>query len=374
MATTTVRGTPAWLRATNTMTAMKLLIEHGPLTRNRLAELSGLSKPTAAQMVAGLEEAGLIRVAGEVSGGRGPNAVSYAVCAERLVGVAIDITAEAITSTIVDATDSDHPVATLPFDGTEKRSAVMDVQRAIDASCDVAHVSSDAVGLVCIGLQAAVAQRADELSFTNTLPGWPTTGTRRHLEAELGVTVTIDNDANLAAMAERAAGSAEDVDGFALLWLGEGIGLAIDVAGQVYRGASGGAGEIGYLTVPHDAASLDPGAEDLTALFGASAWRDLQSTEGPGALRALAERVSLGLVPVLAVLDPERIVLGGPTGAEGGSALAAMVAARVASNTQWTPDVVASAVVHNPVLRGAREVLVAEVRDRLFHDVALITA
>ena len=230
------------------------------------------------------------------------------------------------------------------------------------------------MGLVCIGLQAAVAQRADELSFTNTLPGWPTTGPRRHLEVELGVAVTIDNDANLAAMAERAAGSAAGVDGFALLWLGEGIGLAIDVAGQVYRGASGGAGEIGYLTVPHDAAALDPAAEDLTALFGASAWRDLQNTEGTGALQALAERVSLGLVPVLAVLDPERIVLGGPTGAEGGSALAALVAARVASNTQWTPDVVASAVVDNPVLRGAREVLVAEVRDRLFQDVAHITA
>ena len=161
---------------------------------------------------------------------------------------------------------------------------------------------------------------------------------------------------------------------FVLLWLGEGLGLAIDVAGQVYRGASGGAGEIGYLAVPTDAAKLDPTAEDLTALFGAAAWRNLQSEHGTAALPALAERVALGLVPVLAVLDPERIVLGGPIGVEGGADLAALVASRLASNTQWTPDVVASAVVDNPVLRGAREVLVAEVRDRLFDDVALITA
>lgn len=373
MATGTVRGTPAWLRATNNLTALTLLLEHGPLTRNRLGELSGLSKPTAAQMVARLEEAGLIRVAGEVSGGRGPNAVSYAVRADRLVGVAIDITSTEINSTVVDATGEARPVAVRQLDGSQERSAVSDVQCAIDAACDAAGISSDAVGLVCIGVQAAVAQRADELSFTDTLPGWPTTGIRRHLEAELGVAVTIDNDANLAAVAERSAGSAEDVDGFALLWLGEGLGLAIDVAGQVYRGASGGAGEIGYLAVPSEAAGLDPAAEDLTAFFGAAAWRRIKAEAGQTALEALATRVALGLVPVLAVLDPERIVLGGPVGIEGGAALAALVAQKVSGTTQWNPDVVASAVDGNPVLRGAREVLVAEVRNRLFDDLTLIT-
>lgn len=373
MAAGTVRGTPAWLRATNNLTAMTLLLEHGPLTRNRLGELSGLSKPTAAQMVSRLEDAGLIKVAGEVSGGRGPNAVSYAVRADRLVGVAIDVTSTAVHSCIVDATGTSHTVAIREFSGTEKRSAVGDVQHAIDAACDAAGVAVDAVGLVCIGVQAAVAQRADEISFTDTLPGWPSTGIRRHLEAELGVAVTIDNDANLAAVAERAAGSAEDVDGFALLWLGEGLGLAIDVSGQVYRGASGGAGEIGYLAVPSEAASLDPEASDLTALFGADAWRRLQAEAGPRALDEFATRVALGLVPVLAVLDPERIVLGGPIGIEGGAALAALVAERVRGTTQWAPDVVVSAVEDNPVLRGAREVLIAEVRTRLFDDVALIS-
>ncbi|MBW8873208.1 MAG: winged helix-turn-helix transcriptional regulator, partial [Leifsonia sp.] len=66
-----VRGTPGWLRETNDRTALSLLLEHGVLTRTRIGELSGLSKPTAAQMVSRLETAGLIHVVGEVSGGRG---------------------------------------------------------------------------------------------------------------------------------------------------------------------------------------------------------------------------------------------------------------------------------------------------------------
>ena len=50
-------GTPTWLRARNDRTAFRLLLEHGPLTRARLGELSGMSKPTAAQMLARLDTA-----------------------------------------------------------------------------------------------------------------------------------------------------------------------------------------------------------------------------------------------------------------------------------------------------------------------------
>lgn len=367
----TVRGTPAWLRATNDRTALGLLLQHGPLTRNRLGELSGLSKPTAAQMVARLEEAGLIRVDGEISNGRGPNAVSYAVRADRVLGVAIDVSSVRITATVVDATGAEHPVAELPLAPDAERSAVFDVRGAIAAACEAAGIPQDAVRLVCIGVQAAVAQRTDELSFTDTLPGWPTTGIRAHLERELGVSVTLDNDANLAAVAERAAGSADEVDGFALLWLGEGLGLAIDVSGRIYRGAAGGSGEIGYLPVPEEGKALDPEAPTLTEFFGAAAWARLQGA--PDAVAEFAERVALGLVPVLAVLDPERIVLGGPTGLEGGERLAALVAERLAASTQWSPDVVTTAVADHPVLRGAREVLIADVHSRLFDDVARMT-
>jgi len=372
--TGTVRGTPGWLRATNDRTALGLLLQHGPLTRNRLGELSGLSKPTAAQMVARLEEAGLIRVDGEISGGRGPNAVSYAVRADRVLGVAIDVSSSRITATVVDATGAEHPVAELLLAPDAERTAVSDVRGAIAAACAAAGIRHDAVRLVCIGVQAAVAQRTDELSFTDTLPGWPTTGIRAHLERELGVAVTLDNDANLAAVAERAAGSALDVDGFALLWMGEGLGLAIDVSGRIYRGAAGGSGEIGYLPVPAEGQQLDPEAPTLTEFFGGAAWARLRDAEGTDAVAALAERVALGLVPVLAVLDPERIVLGGPTGREGGERLASLVSEQLAATTQWRPDVVVTAVPDHPVLRGAREVLIADVHSRLFDDVTKISS
>ncbi|MET3568331.1 putative NBD/HSP70 family sugar kinase [Leifsonia sp. 563] len=377
-----VRGTPGWLRETNDRTALSLLLQHGVLTRNRIGELSGLSKPTAAQMVARLETAGLIHVVGEVSGGRGPNAASYAVRTDRMLAVAIDIDAEALHSTVVDASGSEQPIAVTPLAG---RSPEEDVRAAIEVACEVAGADPQQVRSVCIGVQGALDPRTDELTYIETLPGWPKQGIGRRLRDALGIEVRIDNDVNLAALAERTDGAGRDTGGFALLWMGDGLGLSVDQGGSVHRGASGGAGEIGYLPIPRSAAELDPEAGDLQDLIGGPAVARLAARHGvssDGAFAAdpdardaflgeLARRVAVGVVPVLALLDPELVVLGGPTGLAGGDRLAELVTSEL--RPAWGErSVVATGVDAHPVLRGAREHLIGEVRDALFAEVSRI--
>src|SRR6202161_721068 len=72
-------GTPSLLRELNDRAALELLLACGPMTRSQLGESTGLSKVTASQLLARLEERGLVAVAGEQAGGRGPNAALYAV-------------------------------------------------------------------------------------------------------------------------------------------------------------------------------------------------------------------------------------------------------------------------------------------------------
>jgi predicted NBD/HSP70 family sugar kinase len=370
-------GTPSWLREHNDRAALALLLEHGSLTRNRLGELSGLSKPTAAQMVARLERAGLIEPVGEVSGGRGPNAISYGVRADRLRGVAIDIRDRRIAATVVDALDRDHPIVEFATDDHD-RTPEGDVRAAIEAACAAADVDPETVALVWVGVQAAISADGDALSFTDTLPGWPELGARRRIENALHLEVALDNDVNLAAIAERAVGAGQDVASFALLWLGDGLGLAVDLGGTLHRGAAGGAGEIGYLPVPRAAEGLVAGAEDLTDLLGGEAVAPLLANLDDDALNALADRVVLGVVPVLAVLDPELVVLGGPTGAAGGSRLAELVAERLSGiesrrlehSSRWRPAVRESGIAGPPVLGGARRMLVGRIHDRLVADIS----
>jgi len=370
-------GTPSWLREHNDRAALALLLEHGSLTRNRLGELSGLSKPTAAQMVARLERAGLIEPVGEVSGGRGPNAISYGVRADRLRGVAIDIRDRRIAATVVDALDRDHPIVEFATDDYD-RTPEGDVRAAIEAACAAADVDPETVALVWVGVQAAISADGDALSFTDTLPGWPELGARRRIEDALHLEVALDNDVNLAAIAERAVGAGQDVASFALLWLGDGLGLAVDLGGTLHRGAAGGAGEIGYLPVPRAAEGLVAGAEDLTDLLGGEAVAPLLANLDDHSVNALADRVVLGVIPVLAVLDPELVVLGGPTGAAGGSRLAELVAERLSGiesrrlehSSRWRPAVRESGIAGPPVLGGARRMLVGRIHDRLVADIS----
>jgi predicted NBD/HSP70 family sugar kinase len=352
----TAPGTPSWLRERNDRTALDALFEHGPLTRNRLGELTGMSKPTAGQMVARLEQAGLIAPVGEVSGGRGPNAVSYGVRPDLARGVAIDIREHIIAAQVVDALDADLPVVEIAT-GRSDRTPEGDVRQAIEAATSAAAVDPATVRFVCIGVQAAISADGDHLSFTDTLPGWPELGARHRIADALGLDVELGNDVNLAAVAERATGAGRDATSFALLWLSDGLGVAVDLGGSVHRGATGGAGEIGYLPVPRGA-ELD--AEDLTDLVGRGAFDRL------GDLDAYAERVAIVAAPVIAVLDPELIVLGGPVGISGGDQLARRVSERLGRT-----DVRPTAIRSQPVLGGARRLLSHRIRN---HLAGLITA
>ncbi|GAA3773753.1 ROK family transcriptional regulator [Microbacterium kribbense] len=387
MSTKTLPGTPSWLRQRNERTVLSVLFDHGVLTRNRIGELSGLSKPTASQIVAHLGDVGIIEAVGEVSRGRGPNAATYSVRSDRGLGVAVDIGESEMRSTVVDVNGTEYPIAETVIDASEgDRAAASVVQQAVDAACAAAGKSPSAVRVVSLGIPGSVDPRTDELSFIDALPNWPTKNVRAQLEAELGFEVVIDNDVNLAAIAVRSEGSGAEANSFALLWMGEGLGLAVDLAGAVHRGAAGGAGEIGYLPAPRNAAEIDPDATDLQQLFGQAAILAISRAHGvsgddravlealtthparAAVLTEVARRVAIGVVPVLAILDPELIVLGGPVGAAGGELLAELVSSEVRRTTLWHPRITDSGIAVHPVLRGARIVLVREVRQRLLHE------
>lgn len=378
-------GTPGWLRSRNDAQALALLLDHGALTRAELGALTGLSKPTAAQMVTRLERLGLVGPVGEAPARRGPAAVTYGARVEGARALAVDVRADALDAQVVDALDTDHPVVTVPLAGRD-RTPADDVRAALGAAASAAGIEPGTVRAVVIGVQAAVDVEGDALDLTDTLPGWPLTGARSAIAHALGLRVLVDNDVNLAAVAERQVGRAQQAGDFVLLWLGDGVGVAVDVAGTVHRGASGRAGEIGYLSAPVAAAQVDPHAHDLTELLGRTGVDrmlarlgapDLATAlAGPHAREAvdeLATRIALGTQSVLAVLDPELVVLGGPTGLAGGEGLARAVADRIATGSHWHPQVHPGAVTTHPVLVGARRLAVGLARDLLLDAVSTLS-
>jgi predicted NBD/HSP70 family sugar kinase len=387
-------GTPSLLRELNDRAALELLLAGGPMTRAQLGEHTGLSKVTASQLLARLEERGLVRVAGEQAGGRGPNAALYGVVpsaayvaglhvelGEVSAGVA-DVTGRVLTEVSVDPNGDGHPVEV--------------VRGAVAKACGSAGVSPDALRALVIGSPGVLDPRTGEPRLAVNLPAWHE-GVLDALRSDLGRPVTIENDVNLAAMAERAAGAAAGADDFVLVWIGIGIGLAIVLNGRLHRGVGGAAGEIGYLPVPGVPLPQDvthPATGAFQSLIGAQALLPLaagygfaEATAG-AAVRAaiaaaaagaerggaflaeLAGRVATGVAAICVVLDPGLVVLGGEVGLAGGTALAGRVAAEVGRISPARPQVVPTGVTGDPVLRGAILAAVDQARSELLASVA----
>ncbi|WP_165314424.1 ROK family transcriptional regulator [Agromyces protaetiae] len=297
--TASAQGTPSWLGAVNDRVGLAALLDHGPLTRIGICEIVGVSKPTASLMMTRLIAAGVVEERGTVAGSPGRNAVVYAARLDRPLGVAIDIDAHELRAAVVDAAGTAHPVVrtTLPSE-TSERDAVREVERAILDASQAAGTEASEVRTVVIGTAGYVDPGGRGELFTETLPNWPQTGLRDTLESALERTVYIENDVNLAAIAEREFGAGREHAEFALLWLGNGVGASFDLSGELYRGTFGGAGEIGFLSVPAEALALAPDAHTLQDLVGGDAVEELRAdASGPEFVDALAKRIALAVLP-----------------------------------------------------------------------------
>ncbi|MEW2352727.1 ROK family transcriptional regulator [Spirillospora sp. NPDC029432] len=395
-------GTPRLLRELNDRAALDLLVRQGPLTRAQIGEHTGLSKVTASQLLSRLQERGLVEVAGEQAGGRGPNAALYAVVPSSAYVAGLEVGPDGVTAGIADITGAITAQVTVDPNGAD--DPVKLVHNAVVKACRSARVALGKLSAFVIGSPGVVDPRTGDVQFSFDLPSWHE-GVLAALRTDLRRPVTIENDANLAAVAERAYGAARDVDDFALMWLARGMGLSIMLGGRLHRGRSGGAGEIGYLPVPgaplaSGKARVQPGegvtasstwgipalAGGYGALVGADAVRELAHAHGldePTAigcvqaaaadedrggafLDALADRISYGVTSVNIILDPGLVVLSGELGRAGGTPLAARIERAVGRMTPTRPQIAVSEVEGNPVLRGALHAALEQARDEVF--------
>ncbi|KAB2971677.1 ROK family transcriptional regulator [Streptomyces sp. SS1-1] len=373
-------ASPSTARAINDRLALRLLQREGPLTAGQLKQLTGLSRPTVADLVERLTDAGLITVVGEAGEQRrGPNARLYGIVADRAHLAALDVRTEGVSVAVSDLIGTVLAEASVPIGddtgtGPAVERAVALVERAVkEAGADRPHT-------VGIGAPGLIDPASGDLRDSSGLPPW-----HRGLVATLQerfpeARVSVENETNLAALAEQRDGAARDRDTFVLLWLGHGTGAAVVLDGALRRGASGGTGEIGFLPVPGTTGL--PSATDCAggfhSLAGSAAIARLAAEHGlpaadahaPAAARlveeavarpgdaqpfldALADRIALGVASVVAVLDPGCVVLGGEVGQAGGPPLAALVEERVRRMSPLPVEVRPSALGGTAVLRGA---------------------
>jgi predicted NBD/HSP70 family sugar kinase len=196
---------------------------------------------------------------------------------------------------------------------------------------------------LAMAVPSAVDPRSGLVLMANNLSGWKNINLKHELEKEFRLPVSIDNDANMAAIGERWRGVARDLDNFVFIALGTGIGSGIFVNGQLYAGRTGAAGELQFLNVEWPRWNEDfgvtgyfeshasgqgiatlgrklikPGsrgkstglAETRDAYFVFEAFRR-GNTKARKTLETIFTILGVGIANVVGVLDPDMIVLGG---------------------------------------------------------------
>ncbi|GHJ03189.1 hypothetical protein TPA0906_50540 [Streptomyces olivaceus] len=397
-ATAGTPGTPRVLRAMNDRAALDLLLEHGPLSRTRIGKLTGLSKPTASQLLARLEAAGLVLAGGTTEGRPGPGAQLYEVNPAAAYAAGLDVTPARVLAAVADVTGRTVGRYELPTPG--RRPAVPVVQQvtdALDGAVKAAGLARSDVHRLVVGTPGAFDPGTGRLRYASHLPGWHSPALLDELAAALPMPVGYENDVNLAAVAEQRLGAARGHEDFVLLWNQEGLGAALVLGGRLHRGWTGGAGEVGFLPVPGAPLVRKvsrtgsggfqelAGSQALAGLAREVGVTDVPSGPYPEAAAALvaraartgddphrrllqtyATRLATGLASLVSVLDPELVVLSGTSLVAGGEALRDLVRDELEELAASRPRLVVGDVTEHPVLRGALESALATTRDEVF--------
>jgi predicted NBD/HSP70 family sugar kinase len=351
------------LRSLTDEHVLRALLRHRRLTRAELAAETGISKPTVGESIRRLTETAIVVDTGQrTPGGRGRGRVgSYYALAEDIgVALAVSIAPEGIVAECVDAYGETVARTVAPVVRPARPDEVAAAART--AATEACHTAALTPRLAVVSAADPVDRHTGKLVQLPDAPFLlgeldPVEILAPHIDGP----ITVDNDVNWAARAERD--NATDLNDFVYLFLGEGLGCAVISDGDVRGGHTGLAGEIAHLVTT----GPDGQAMRLIEVFGELGLRQTDSTAinvdqllgtatGPDA-HAAATRGALGqaisgiLAAIVALCDPQLIVIGGSWGSHPG--MLDSISTATARLPRHAP-IRAAEITTEPALTGAR--------------------
>jgi predicted NBD/HSP70 family sugar kinase len=338
---------PSGMREHNLGLLLNLVFKQEGLSRADLSRLTGLSRSTVSAIIDVLIAEQLVREtgSGDSRGGRRPTMLEFNADAYSLIGVELGASHLRVVATSLRA-----QVRAV----RERRQAVVEDPRGtievlgelIDGVLADAKIDRDDLLGIGLAVPCPLELRNPDSLCSQLMPAWQGVRLSRVLSDRYDCAVSMDNDANLGALAERWWGAGRAGEDLTYIKVATGVGAGHIIAGEVYRGSNGTAGEIGHLAIDLRGPQCRCGLRGcLAALIGAGALADRTSTHLSGgrtsALRrgsgvdAIVEAALAGdevareivgeagaylgiaVASLLNLLNPAIVVLGGPLTASG---------------------------------------------------------
>ena len=403
-------GSPRLLRRINSAAVLRAIRAGAPISRSELARATGLSKPTVNGAVELLLQSGYLTERVAAVDGRtrrpGPRArlLSFRGDSGHVLG--IDIGANKVLAVVADLTGEVLGTVRRLTGARERQTAnaILDlVAAATDDALATAGVDRSTLRAVGVGTPGVVDPVSGRVTLAPQLGGWEGIRLASRLQPAFPCSVLVDNEVHLSVLGERWRGSAQGIDDALYVQVGVGIGGGVLIGGDVYRGAGGAAGEIGYLPIFDDGGGRD-GLGPFEHAAGGTAFarlgrRAAAAGESPALLELaggdldaidaevvfaaaarsdeaakrivdeLLQRLARGIASAVTILNPSTVIVGGGV-SRAGERLREPLERLIADLVPVPPRVVLSSLGDESVALGAARLALQAVEERLFNVAA----
>jgi predicted NBD/HSP70 family sugar kinase len=329
-------GSLASLRRLNRRRVINALRDHGMVSRAEIARRTGLSRSTVSSLVSELQSDGLVvereepGAAHGEQGGRPPILLAFDASAGAALG--IDFGHSHVRVAVSDLSSNILAERSAPMDIDHAAHEGLDVAlELIGEALDEAGVERSRVIGAGLGLPGPVDQIDGVIGSSAILPGWVGVAAGEEMRRRLDVPVSVDNDANLGALAELTHGAGRGASELVYLKVSSGIGAGLILGGRLHRGTGGVAGELGHILVAPEGAVCRCGNRGCleTAASTGALLEMLRRSHGEltvaemlrlardgdlGCRRVIADAgrvVGSAVAVVLNLLNPQLLVVGG---------------------------------------------------------------
>ena len=239
------------VRRANLGVVLRYMASTGSRSRAQIAAETGLTRGTVSSLVSELIARDLLRETGETTSPRGVGRPGAALeVSDVVVGVGLEVNVDYVAVSVEDLTGVVRYERR--FNRDNRGSAASVVLDRIGTAARDALDAAALEGLRPVGVTVAVAGLVEEASGAVVLApnlGWVDLPVAAELEARLGLPVVVENESNLAALAEHWTGAAVGLDDFVCVFGEVGVGGGIVLGGRLFRGTHGFGGEFGHISV-----------------------------------------------------------------------------------------------------------------------------
>lgn len=326
---TNITGDQALVKKINLSIVLNTIIRFAPLSRVKVSELTGLNKATVSNLVQELCDKHLVQEIGpgESSGGRKPRMLLFNGKAGYAVGVEIRL--KQMMAVLTDLEGSIIAENECLLEHHDVPSVLSSMVQLVKGLMQLAPPSHYGIVGVGVGVPGMVDSDGTVLFAPNL--GWEMISLQQLLEEEIGVPVTIDNEANAGAQGELRFGAGRDAQHLLYISAGSGIGSGIIINGELYKGARGYAGETGHMTIEADGKECSCGNHGCWELYASEKTYDHLDSPLPSRrtseLVRFAEQghdetlahfseigryLGVGITNLVNGFNPQSVVIGGP--------------------------------------------------------------